>query len=271
MAPARRSNKNSGADEQDEAATKSASPPGRIRRVAPIRDVDDLHVFRFEVGPAILAQLLEKLLVIPPEPISGLLTQRYPGFYQLLLDGKERYIGKTARPIGERLREHVGTLSGRLGIDLATVHARYAFVEDPSLVDIAEGELVSYFAERGMADWNTSGFGSKVPGYGRGRQRASKWAQQFPVDPGLQIAAGHDAPLLLLALIRQVSNAAPITLSVPRDFLSRFRTDHATEIVIPKSERSFSEWVEVIEGHLNADWEIERGAEDWYVVKTGAS
>jgi hypothetical protein len=88
-----------------------------VHRVVLIRDVEDLYVFRFEVGPAILAQLLEKLSHIPAKPLRESLNAQYPGFYQLFLEGQSKYIGKTARPISERLREHVKKLRGRVPLD----------------------------------------------------------------------------------------------------------------------------------------------------------
>src|SRR5688500_1978643 len=46
----------------------AVAPP--VGTVTPIRDVPDEYVFRFELGPAILAQLLETLGHIPETPIS---------------------------------------------------------------------------------------------------------------------------------------------------------------------------------------------------------
>ncbi|MDP1861447.1 MAG: hypothetical protein Q8K82_22445 [Gemmatimonadaceae bacterium] len=44
-------------------------------------------LFRFEVGPAILAQLLEKLDRIATMPLAAALNARYPGFYQIFVAG----------------------------------------------------------------------------------------------------------------------------------------------------------------------------------------
>src|SRR6185437_7163950 len=123
-------------DEED-AAEEAALRSGAV--VRPIRDEPDELVFRFEVGPAILAQLLEKLERIPTMPLMNALGARYPGFYQLFMGGHPKYIGKTARPIGQRLKEHARKLRHRTGIDLDAISCKYAFVEDPSLVDVAEG------------------------------------------------------------------------------------------------------------------------------------
>ena len=247
--------------ELEERARRSGSA------VQPIRDVPDRFVFRFEVGPAILAQLLEKLEDIPRVPLLDALDAKYPGFYQLIYDGNPKYIGKTARPIGARLREHVGKLYGRRGIDLSKMDCRFAFVEDPSLVDVAEGALISFFAERGLAEWNASGFGSKVSGHGRGGQRASKWSLEYPPDLSLPITAGSDAPISVAALAKQIIADAPITLSVPNKYRTAFNAEHGELRRVPAAEMPFQQWVESLERMLSPGWRVDRQAESWYIEK----
>lgn len=256
-------------EEDEKEAEASTRRPGSA--VQPIRDVPDQYVFRFEVGPAILAQLLEKLQTIPLSPLSDALKGKYPGFYQLLHKKKPVYIGKTARPIGDRLREHVKKLRAREGIDLSEVECRYAFVEDPSLVDVAEGALISFFSELGLAEWNQSGFGSKVTGYGRGGQAASKWSEKYTPKLDTPVEAGSDSPITLQAFIAQLSSEAPITLSIPNKFRGAFKKKHPSKISIPKAVRPFSVWVRELEGRLAPGWELERAYMSWYITETGAS
>lgn len=249
-------------DEDDDQLPEPATR-GAIR---PIRDVDDRFVFRFEIGPAILAQLREKLERIPLVSISDALDAKYAGFYQIFVAGEPKYIGKTARPIGQRLREHARKLAKRRGIDFATVTCRYAFVEDPSLVDVAEGALIEFFGAQGLAEWNTSGFGSKVTGHGRGAQAASEWAQSYPPDLDAVVEIEGPEVMSLFDLVRQVKSGAPITLSVPRKFVERFAEDHPMPIVPKTRKLPFAKWVAVIEEYLHADWMVRREAESWYVV-----
>ena len=245
--------------EEQARSTKSA--------VRPIRDVSDRLVFRFEVGPAILVMLLEKLKRIPLMPLLDALDAPYPGFYQLFLEEKPKYIGKTARPVGQRLSEHVSKLYGRKGIDLAKMQCRYAFVEDPSLVDVAEGALISFFAKQGLADWNASGFGSKVTGHGRGGQKASKWSVEYPPDLSLLLTVGSGDPISVAALAGQIIKDAPITLSVPKAFRTAFREDHHESISVPIASLPFEKWVELLERRLAYGWRIDRKPEGWYIVR----
>lgn len=252
-------------DEQKEAEAIERRRSGSA--VQAIRDVSDQYIFRFEVGPAILAQLLEKLESLPLSPLSEAIGGRYPGFYQLFHKKAPVYIGKTARPIGDRLREHVKKLRGREGIDLSDIECRYAFVEDPSLVDVAEGALIAFFGERGLAEWNQSGFGSKVTGHGRGRQAASKWSERFTPKLDTPIEAGSDSPITVLSLFNQLSKEAPLTLSIPTKFRSAFKEKHAKKISIPKAVRPFDDWVRELESRLAPGWQIDRAPMSWYITE----
>ena len=263
--PAKRVREGAAPEWEDDGEDQLPEPSSRDA-VRPIRDVDDRFVFRFEIGPAILAQLREKLERIPLVPISEALEAKYPGFYQIFVADEPRYIGKTARPIGQRLREHVRKLTNRRGIAFATVKCRYAFVEDPSLVDVAEGALIEFFGAQGLADWNTSGFGSKVTGHGRGAQAASEWAQEFPPDLDAMVEIEGPEVMSLFDLVRQVKGGAPITLSVPRKFVGRFDEDHSKPVSPKTRMLPFAKWVVLIEEHLHADWTVRREAESWYIV-----
>jgi|JI10StandDraft_1071094.scaffolds.fasta_scaffold21535_3 hypothetical protein len=233
--------------------------------VRPIRDVPDELVFRFEVGPAILAQLLEKLQLIERTPLSNALSARYPGFYQLFVDGSPKYIGKTARPIGQRLREHAKKLRHRIGIDLGHVECKFAFVEDPSLVDVAEGALIDFFGHRGQAEWNASGFGSKVTGHRRGQQEASDWAQLYPPNLDAAIRIDECPAITLEGLLRSVALSSPITLSIPQRLRPRFREVHADTFSLPTTEKTFREWMDFVANRLASGWRLNPQAESWYV------
>lgn len=218
------------------------------------------------MGPAILAQLLETLRRASLRPIPDALQEaRYPGFYQIFLDGDPKYVGKTSRSIRVRLREHVSKLRGR--IDLERVAAKFAFVEDPSLVDISENALIDFFGEHGLAEWNATGFGSKVTGYGRGKQVASEWAKQYPADLDWPIEAGSPVPILLDDLARQIGSAAPITFSLPTSQRTEFKKDHAEPIEVPESEKGFQDWVKVVRQFLAPGWKVEIQPLGWYIVK----
>ena len=249
--------------EAAEEAAAFARPP--IGAVIPIRNPDDEpFVFRFEVGPAILVQLLEKLRQLEGRPLADCLAASYPGFYQLFLDGRPVYIGKTSRPIGVRLGEHIKTIRGR--IPHHRVGCRFAYVEDPSLVDMAEQALIRFFESFGEADWNRSGFGSKTTGYGRAGTRGANWDTDFPPDFGWPVEAGSVRPMTLAQLIRMINCNAPITFTIPTKLYGAFSAAHATSLNVVGATLPFRQWATFIERQLAAGWKIERQARSWYVV-----
>ena len=251
-------------DRDEEAAEEEAAVrSGAV--VRPIRDEPDELVFRFEVGPAILGQLLEKLKWIPPMPLMNALGARYPGFYQLFLGNQPKYIGKTARPIGQRLKEHARKLRHRTGIDFDAISCKYAFVEDPSLVDVAEGALIDFFGAHSLAEWNASGFGSKVTGHRRGQQDASEWAQRYPADLRVNVLLDLSGPVPFQQLVKSIKSQSPITLSVPKRMVASFQRDHDFSVELGSNSRSFEEWMNFIEQHLATGWRINRQAESWYI------
>jgi hypothetical protein len=227
--------------------------------------VDEQYVFRFEFGPALLAQVLEKLQQLTPIAIDELPpeSKRYPGFYQLFRNQESVYIGRTTRPIARRIREHIGKLRGRVPESEMTV--RYVFVEDLSLVGVSEDTLIEYFSPLGLDPWATTGFGSKTPGYKRARQR-SKWHAEFIPDLTTPVVAGNPRPRSLRQLIRSIGNGAPITVSVPREHVSRFDSDHPDAFHQAREEKPFGEWIAEVEKLLNSRWTIRREPMGWYVV-----
>lgn len=235
--------------------------------VTPIRDAaDEPFVFRFEVGPAILFQLLDKLRTLEIRPLADSMNAPHPGFYQLFLDGQPVYIGKTSRTVGERLGEHVKKLRGRVSLD--RIGCRFAYVEDPSLVDMAEGALIKFFDARGEADWNRSGFGSKTTGYGRAGTRGANWDTEFPPDLNWQLRAGSDRPITLGALIRTIARQAPIPFSIPRTYSAAFNAVHTGTLNVPEATRTFRQWAHFVEHNLAAGWTIQREPRSWYIVPT---
>jgi hypothetical protein len=232
--------------------------------LTPISPTD--HVFQFELGPAVLHQLLVKLLEMPVEPFAKGLQAHRPGFYQMIYDGKAVYIGQTKRPVGERLGEHHGKLRYRIGIDLSKIECRYAYVVDRSLIDLSESELIRHFDAEGLAEWNTSGFGSKTTGYGRANQRLSKWAEKYPPDMNVPITAGSDRTLRLDQLVRQIGSLSPVTVSIPDRFKTDFLTAYPAEIVVLEETKPLKDWLDDISIRLSAPWRIERKTQGVYIT-----
>ncbi|HET6568326.1 MAG TPA: hypothetical protein VFG50_10210 [Rhodothermales bacterium] len=248
----------------DSTDADSAFP--HIVTVQPIRDPEDEpFVFRFELGPAILQQLLVKLDSLDTHPLTNTVSAKHPGFYQLFLDGNPVYIGKTSRTVGERLREHVKKLRGR--IPLSRMACKFAYVEDPSLVDISEGALIRFFDQINAAEWNHSGFGSKATGFNRGQQVSSDWSGLFAPDLWWPVEAGANSDRTLGQIVAQVARQAPITFSIPRNFRAPFNAEHSDSINRPVATKPFVVWVRWIRMLLAEGWRIKETDTGWYIVK----
>jgi hypothetical protein len=71
----------------------------------------------------------------------------------------------------------VGKIQSRSKISLDDMKCRYLTFESEWWVFAAELAMITQYEP----EWNTSGFGSKVPGVGRpGTARVSKWDDLFP-------------------------------------------------------------------------------------------
>lgn len=251
-------------DELDE--EQSEGLQGRRLQLIP-HSVDPRYVFRFEFGPAILAQVLEKIDNLPIAPLENVAVEAaaaYPGFYQLFRLGKSVYVGRTIRPVGQRLGEHARKLRGR--IPLAEMGARFLFVEDLSLVGLSEDAMIAYLHPLGLDPWGKMGFGSKVTGFGRAGQE-SGWHDEFPADLTMPVSAGHVKPRTLRQLIGSIAKSAPMVLSIPKRLVPRFKEDHPESFVVELQERTFEAWVADVESRLALGWRVVRKPMAWYVVR----
>lgn len=252
-----------GSDGEDTAGLE-----GRRLQLIP-HDVDPRLVFRFEFGPAILAQVLEKIQSLPIQPLMDVAKESaavYPGFYQLFRSNESVYVGRTIRPVGQRLGEHSRKLRGR--VPLSEMGARFLFVEDLSLVGLSEDAMIAYFHPLGLDPWGKMGFGSKATGFGRAGQE-SDWHEAFHADLNLAVQAGHAQPKSLRQLVASIAKGAPLVLSIPRQLAVQFDEEHPTPFVMYPHERPFTEWIAEVESRLARGWRVDRKPMAWYIVRDG--
>jgi len=146
-------------------------------------DINDAHLFKFDLDRGIREQVIEKLENCPSVPFTKDLGPKESGLYALYYDGTLSYVGKATKEFTEsgrtlraRLNEHLSKLGGR-AIDLSRVTCRYLVFESDWWVVAAEVALIRHL----VPPWNGSGMGSKTPGSGRpGTSRVSKFDQLFP-------------------------------------------------------------------------------------------
>jgi hypothetical protein len=147
----------------------------------------DPHHFDFDLDRGIREQVVEKLEQSPLLPLDKNVGPRSSGIYALYYKGKLVYIGKASkgttkskRDLRARLNEHCSKIDSRQNISCADMQCRYLTFVSEWWVFAAEFALMVHYEP----EWNTSGFGSKVPGKGRpGTERVSRWDDSFPKRP----------------------------------------------------------------------------------------
>ncbi len=145
---------------------------------------DDPHRFVFDLDKGIRAQAVEKVEASPLLPLKKDAGPPASGIYVHYHKGVLVYLGKASkgttkskRTLRGRLNEHVDKILSRRNITIDEVQCRYLTFNSEWWVFAAELALISHYHPA----WNTTGFGSKIPGKGRpGTDRVSKWDQMFP-------------------------------------------------------------------------------------------
>ena len=139
------------------------------------------HHFVFEFDKAYTDQLIKKLEASPEHPLDTDVASTEKGVYALYRRGKIVYAGEALQTTLRRcLNEHRIKISGRKNIRLTQMTCRFLIIEGDWFIRAGEHALiVSYKPE-----WNTTGFGSHVPGRGRPGIKKSKWDTQFPPKAG---------------------------------------------------------------------------------------
>ena len=150
-------------------------------RCALVHSMCNKHRFIFEFDKAYTNQLIKKLEASPEHPLDTDVASSEKGVYALYRRGKIVYAGKALQTtLRRRLNEHKIKISGRKNISLGQMTCRFLIIEGDWFIRAGEHALiVSYKPE-----WNTTGFGSHVPGRGRPGIKKSKWDTQFPPKAG---------------------------------------------------------------------------------------
>ena len=137
----------------------------------------DQHEFFFEFDRAFNHQLIEKFEASPAHPLTEEVAPRSKGVYALYHRGDLVYAGKALQTkLGRRLSEHYRKIAGRRNIEVGDITCRFLVIEGDWFVRAAEDALIQNYNPL----WQTSGFGSHVPGVGRPGTRVSRWDRDFP-------------------------------------------------------------------------------------------
>ncbi len=137
----------------------------------------DRHDFFFEFDKAYNHQLIEKFEASPEHPLTPEVAPPRKGVYALYHAGHLVYAGKALNTtLARRLAEHFRKIAGRQNIEAREVSCRFLIIAGDWFVRAAEDALIQYY----NPIWQSSGFGSHVPGRGRPGIRISRWDSDYP-------------------------------------------------------------------------------------------
>ena len=130
--------------------------------------IDGYVEFEFDLPRALLGRIIEAFGDVSPARLdqsNTLAISDEQGVYQLFLDNRLVYIGKTDGDAGlkSRLSRHAKKLLHRHGLDPMHVSFKAIRVFVFTAVDL-EGDLIRHYGGVKAVDWNGSGFGSNDPG-----------------------------------------------------------------------------------------------------------
>ncbi len=132
----------------------------------------DRHEFFFEFDKAFNHQLIEKLEASPSHALETDVAPPVKGVYALYHRGRIVYAGKALQTtLRRRLNEHFKKVDGRQNISTSDMSCRFLTIEGDWFVRAAEDALIQHYNPL----WQSSGFGSHVPGKGRPGIRTAKW------------------------------------------------------------------------------------------------
>lgn len=150
--------------------------------------LDGYIEFEFDLPRALLGRLVEVFDEVEPARLDLANTLAIPdeqGVYQLFLDHRLVYVGKTDGDAGlrSRLSRHAIKLLHRQTLDSVRVSFKAVRIFVFTAMDL-EGDLIRHYGGVSALEWNGSGFGSNDPGKERDttKVKPSNFDAQFPID-----------------------------------------------------------------------------------------
>lgn len=144
--------------------------------------------FEFDLPEALLSHLVAVLDSLAPAPLTRDNLTNVPeaqGVYQLLLDGRIVYIGKTDAEAGlrRRLERHAAKIRHRQNLEPSLVSFKAVRIFVFTALDL-ESQLIKHYTGSRKPAWNNRGFGSNDPGQRRDQTRIkdTNFDALYPID-----------------------------------------------------------------------------------------
>lgn len=173
--------------------------------------------FEFDLPGALLGQLNLVLDALPAAELNAsnlLAVPEAQGVYQLFLDGRLVYIGKTDADSGlkRRLFRHARKITHRQNLNPMRFSFKAVRIFVFTAMDL-ESELIRCYGGVANISWNGSGFGSNDPGRERDTTKVdlTNFDGQFPVDIDRPIDFAIVDGELASAVLARLKDALPYT------------------------------------------------------------
>ncbi|MBB3963682.1 GIY-YIG nuclease family protein [Rhizobium metallidurans] len=173
--------------------------------------------FEFDLPGALLSRLITILDDLQPAPLNAANLSNVPeeqGVYQLFLDDRLVYVGKTDAEAGlhKRLTRHARKVMYRVGLDPMRVSFKAVRIFVFTAMDL-ESDLIRHYGGVKAIDWNGSGFGSNDPGRERDTTKIDlgNYDAKFPIDIDREVAYAIDAGEMAADALARLKEALPYT------------------------------------------------------------
>jgi hypothetical protein len=218
------------------------------------------RAFEFDLPGALLEQLVRVLDQMIPAPLTEDALQIVPeeqGVYQLLLDNRLVYIGKTDAESGlaNRLKRHAQKIKHRKKLDPALISFKAVRILVFTAIDL-ETQLINHYGVKG--EWNSSGFGSNDPGRERDTSKPGLFDIEYPIDIDLDLGIDFDGCGTAAAVIEKLKKVIPYGLRV-QAVAPRRKTPHAeivqTKVQMPDGPYTTKRAMEELLRRLPQGWQ----------------
>lgn len=223
-------------------------------------DVAGYTEFEFDLPDALLNHLIKVLDALAPAPLRANAVSEVPeaqGVYQLFLDGKLVYIGKTDAEAGlrKRLDRHAFKIQHRTGLDPKRVSFRAVRIFVFTAIDL-ETQLIKHYAKDGTA-WNNRGFGANDPGRRRDRTRirAVNFDALYPVDIDRPLDVDFSTASTVGEVVIRLKQALPYTFRYETEGRKPAIDLMVTPISLPAAPMSAHQVLEAATQLLPKGWQ----------------
>jgi Uri superfamily endonuclease len=182
-----------------------------------------MEVLEFDLPSALLTQMValfdsmvsenlvqEKLDEIPEEQ----------GVYQIFLDGKLVYVGKTDSDAGlkKRISRHCEKIKNRTGLQAGMVQFKAVRIYVFTAMDL-ETQLINFYKNKlGTVEWQNSGFGSNDPGRKRDSGKPGFFDSTFPINIDIPFESiSHAGPISVFDLLNRLKQVVPYVVRFERE------------------------------------------------------